>query len=55
MDLESFCHHAGRSTVNTSDVLLLTRRNPDLHETIKNLVDVQAAKKGKGKAKRRHA
>ncbi len=52
-DLESFSSHAGRSTVNTSDVLLLTRRNPELHSIIKALVDEQqAARPEKGKKRR---
>lgn len=55
MDLESFSRHAGRTTVQTDDVLLLARRNADLHSIIKEFVDEQnAAKvsKGKGKARR---
>ena len=34
-DLESFAKHAGRSTINTSDVLLLARRNEGLEEVLK--------------------
>ncbi|CAK7263388.1 MHF histone-fold complex component [Sporothrix epigloea] len=54
-DLESFSRHAGRSTIMTDDVLLLARRNEDLHEILKELVDEQkatrlAGKKGKQKA-----
>ncbi|CAJ2507731.1 Uu.00g089170.m01.CDS01 [Anthostomella pinea] len=54
MDLESFSRHAGRSTITTADVLLLARRNNDLHAIIKDFVDeTKAAKtKGKGKSKR---
>lgn len=55
LDLESFSRHAGRTTVQTDDVLLLARRNADLHDIIKDFVDEQnAAKvsKGKGKSKR---
>ncbi|KAH9901870.1 kinetochore component CENP-S-domain-containing protein [Xylariomycetidae sp. FL2044] len=52
-DLESFSRHAGRSTITTDDVLLLARRNQDLHAIIKNSVDAQkAAKATKGKSKR---
>lgn len=56
LDLESFSRHAGRTTVQTDDVLLLARRNADLHDIIKDFVDEQnAAKvsraKGKGRAK----
>lgn len=58
IDLESFSKHAGRTTVMTDDVLLLARRNSDLHGMIKDFVDKQKAAKantnakGKGRAKR---
>lgn len=57
IDLESFSHHASRTTVTTDDVLLLARRNADLHGIIKDFVDEQKAAKvakgkGKGRAKR---
>ncbi|KAK0728143.1 kinetochore component CENP-S-domain-containing protein [Lasiosphaeria miniovina] len=52
VDLESFSQHAGRTTVTTDDVLLLARRNSDLHAIIKDCVDRQKATKAKGKAKR---
>lgn len=57
LDLESFSRHAKRTTVKTDDVLLLARRNGDLHGIIKDFVDeLDAAKassrKAKGKAKR---
>lgn len=52
-DLESFSRHAGRTTVTTDDVLLLARRNRDLHAIIKDFVDEQKADKAnKGKTKR---
>lgn len=54
-DLESFSRHAKRTTVQTDDVLLLARRNSDLHGIIKDFVDeLNAAKvnKAKGRAKR---
>ncbi|KAL8418375.1 hypothetical protein RB594_001831 [Gaeumannomyces avenae] len=44
-DLESFSNHAGRTTVTTDDVLLLARRNEDLHGIIKQVVDQQKAEK----------
>ena len=50
-DLESFSSHAGRTTVTTDDVLLLARRNADLHQIIKEFVDEQSAAKSKGKGK----
>jgi hypothetical protein len=58
IDLETFSNHAGRTTVTTDDVLLLARKNPDLHEIMKEYVDERKAlsaaagkSKGKGKAK----
>lgn len=52
LDLESFSRHAGRTTVQTDDVLLLARRNADLHDIIKDFVDEQnAAKAGRAKGK----
>ncbi len=52
LDLESFSRHAGRSTITTDDVLLLARRNGDLHGIIKDFVDKGKATKEKGKSKR---
>ncbi|ORY71243.1 kinetochore component CENP-S-domain-containing protein [Pseudomassariella vexata] len=52
MDLESFSRHAGRSTITTDDVLLLARRNQDLHGIIKDFVDKEKAAKAKGKSKK---
>ena len=52
-DLESFSQHAGRTTVTTDDVLLLARRNVDLHALLKDFVDQQKAQKEvKGKTRR---
>ncbi|EMG49440.1 hypothetical protein G210_5794 [Candida maltosa Xu316] len=31
-DLELFCQHSNRTTINTSDLLLFTRRNPVLQQ-----------------------
>ncbi|KAL7817896.1 kinetochore component CENP-S domain-containing protein [Trichoderma gracile] len=45
IDLETFCNHAGRTTVTTDDVLLLARKNPDLHEIMKEFVDGLRAEK----------
>lgn len=56
LDLESFSRHAGRTSVQTDDVLLLARRNADLYGIVKGFIDEQhAAKvsKGKGKGKGR--
>lgn len=39
VDLETFCNHAGRTTVTTDDVLLLARKNPELHQIMKAYVD----------------
>lgn len=38
-DLESFANHAGRSTIKTDDVLLLTRRNDGLESIIKGEIE----------------
>ncbi|KAK8135836.1 hypothetical protein PG984_003776 [Apiospora sp. TS-2023a] len=51
-DLESFSRHAGRSTITTDDVLLLARRNEDLHGIIKDSIDKEKASKAKAKARR---
>jgi hypothetical protein len=51
MDLESFSRHAGRSTITTDDVLLLARRNQDLHSMIKDVVDRGKAAKARAKVK----
>jgi centromere protein S len=37
-DLEAFAKHAGRSTINTSDVLLLARSNEGLQDVLKQQV-----------------
>ncbi|KAJ1329052.1 centromere protein S [Microdochium nivale] len=52
IDLESFSRHAGRSTITTDDVLLLARRNQDLHDIVKNFVDEKKAAKAPTKSKR---
>ncbi|KAJ8064724.1 hypothetical protein OCU04_007043 [Sclerotinia nivalis] len=56
MDLESFSRHAGRSTITTDDVLLVTRRNDALHDMIKNFIDKEKAQstseKGKSRTKK---
>ncbi|KAK6362277.1 hypothetical protein TWF730_005973 [Orbilia blumenaviensis] len=54
-DLENFSKHANRSTVSTADVLLLARKNPDLHGLLQKVVDDEAAEraaKAVGKSKR---
>lgn len=52
-DLESFSRHAGRTTVTTDDVLLITRRNETLHAIMQDFVDKEKARNGKGKGKGR--
>ena len=59
IDLETFANHAGRSTVTTDDVLLLARKNVDLHQLLGEFIDERKAvkegakgmAKGKSKAK----
>lgn len=52
-DLESFSRHAGRSTITTDDVLLVTRRNDALYGIMREFVDKEKEKEGrvKGPAK----
>lgn len=53
LDLESFAAHAGRTTVSTDDVLLMTRRNDALHGIMQEFIETQKATKpakGKGAA-----
>ena len=38
-DLESFAAHAGRTTIKTDDVMLLTRRNEGLESILKDFVE----------------
>lgn len=58
VDLESFSRHAQRDVVTSEDVLLVARRNDDLHKLLDDyLKDMRAAKekereKGKGRADR---
>ncbi|OJI96688.1 hypothetical protein ASPVEDRAFT_95029, partial [Aspergillus versicolor CBS 583.65] len=40
-DLESFAKHAGRSTINVSDVMMLARRNEGLESILRTFVDRQ--------------
>jgi centromere protein S len=61
-DLESFAKHANRTTVNTDDVMLLTRRNEGLEAVLRSHLDdlrkekgtapSRTAGKGKGKARK---
>jgi hypothetical protein len=54
IDLESFSRHAGRTTITTDDVLLITRRNDALHGIMTDFVEGEKAKKGEsGKGKGR--
>lgn len=51
-DLESFAKHAGRSTVTTDDVLLITRRNDALQEIMREFIESDKKQKksvGKGR------
>ncbi|KAF2762297.1 hypothetical protein EJ05DRAFT_204382 [Pseudovirgaria hyperparasitica] len=46
-DLETFAKHAGRSTVNTTDVLLLARRNEGLESLLHRFVEDLRVKEGR--------
>jgi centromere protein S len=48
-DLESFAKHAGRLTVTTDDVMLITRRNEALHDIMKDFIDKDKAAMNKSK------
>ena len=60
-DLESFASHAGRRTIKTDDVMLLTRRNEGLESILKEFVEelkkrneregAEKKRKDKGKGK----
>ena len=39
VDLESFAKHAGRTTIKTDDVMLLTRRNDGLEQILKDVLE----------------
>jgi centromere protein S len=60
-DLESFSRHAGRTTITTDDVMLITRRNEALQGIMREFVDQEKGRsieerknkggvKGKGRA-----
>jgi hypothetical protein len=55
-DLENFAKHAGRSTITTDDVLLLTRRNDALQDIVRTFIEEDKAKNAatsSGASKRR--
>ncbi|KAH7399075.1 kinetochore component CENP-S-domain-containing protein [Phaeosphaeria sp. MPI-PUGE-AT-0046c] len=47
-DLETFSAHAGRSVINTDDVMLLARRNDALEEMLKRELEEIKASEGRG-------
>lgn len=50
-DLKSFARHAGRSTISTDDVMLLSRRNEGLETVLRSYIDKQNI--GSSKRKKR--
>ena len=48
-ELRSCGRHAGRSTISTDDVMLLSRRNEGLEAVLRNYLDKQNAGKSNGK------
>ncbi|PGH07584.1 hypothetical protein AJ80_07973 [Polytolypa hystricis UAMH7299] len=48
-DLEAFAKHAGRSTINVSDVMLLARRNEGLESILRAFVDQEQAEERDGR------
>ncbi|KAH6715002.1 kinetochore component CENP-S-domain-containing protein [Leptodontidium sp. MPI-SDFR-AT-0119] len=56
IDLEAFSRHAGRTTITTDDVLLMTRKNEALQGMMRDFIEGEKAKtltaggKGKGKS-----
>ena len=57
IDLEAFSRHAGRTTITTDDVLLMTRKNEALQGILRDFVEGEKEKapksKGKGAGKAR--
>ncbi len=51
--MESFAKHAGRTTVTTEDVMLLTRRNEGLEAVLRAVLEEQRREKGEAGAKKR--
>lgn len=49
-DLESFAAHAGRRTIKTDDVMLLSRRNEGLETILKDFLEGLKVRKEKEKA-----
>ncbi|RKF80672.1 Inner kinetochore subunit mhf1 [Golovinomyces cichoracearum] len=52
MDLEAFARHAGRSTIGTDDVLLLTRRNEELEGVLREWIEAEVRRKSEGAGKK---
>ncbi|KAJ5239060.1 Histone-fold [Penicillium chermesinum] len=48
LDIEAFAKHAGRSTVQTSDVLMLGRRNEGLDQILRAFVESQETQRQEG-------
>ncbi|KAG4431137.1 hypothetical protein IFR05_013374 [Cadophora sp. M221] len=46
IDLEAFSRHAGRTTITTDDVLLMTRKNDALQGMMRDFIEGEKAKNG---------
>jgi len=51
-DLEAFAKHAGRSTINVSDVMLLARRNEGLESILRAFTDQERANDSRESARK---
>ena len=55
IDLEAFAKHAGRTTIKTDDVMMLTRRNAGLESIMKDFAQKLKEKNEREEARRANA